>query len=140
MQNQLSQECEEREHAVVSYTAEVLYRAVFFSVYGIRVQNTGSYLSKNNMGICKVSTCTTSARYCIVLYLQPVLNPESYDGARVLEASGRPIQVPGAYARFFFRGIQIGAGTIFLGYFYSEYRYSVQSILLRLYGEADKEN
>ena len=29
--------------------------------------------------------------YCIVLYLQPVLNPKSYDGARVLEASGRPI-------------------------------------------------
>ena len=28
---------------------------------------------------------------CIVLYLQPVLNPKSYDGARVLEASGRPI-------------------------------------------------
>src|SRR5258706_13160089 len=30
---------------------------------------------------------------CIVLYLQPVLNPESYDGARVLEASGRPLLV-----------------------------------------------
>ena len=30
--------------------------------------------------------------YCIVLYLQPVLNPKSYDGARVLEASGRPIE------------------------------------------------
>ena len=29
---------------------------------------------------------------CIVLYLQPVLNPKSYDGARVLEASGRPMQ------------------------------------------------
>ena len=27
----------------------------------------------------------------IVLYLLPVLNPKSYDGARVLEASGRPI-------------------------------------------------
>ena len=27
----------------------------------------------------------------IVLYLQPVLNPKSYDGARVLEASGRPM-------------------------------------------------
>ena len=26
--------------------------------------------------------------YCIVLYLLPVLNPKSYDGARVLEASG----------------------------------------------------
>ena len=33
--------------------------------------------------------------YCIVLYLQPVLNPESYDGARVLEASGRPMLVTG---------------------------------------------
>ena len=32
--------------------------------------------------------------YCIVLYLQPVLNPRSYDGARVLEASGRPILLP----------------------------------------------
>ena len=28
---------------------------------------------------------------CIVLYLLPVLNPKSYDEARVLEASGRPI-------------------------------------------------
>ena len=32
---------------------------------------------------------------CIVLYLQPVLNPKSYDGARVLEASGRPMLVIG---------------------------------------------
>ena len=31
--------------------------------------------------------------YCIVLYLQPVLNPKSYDGARVSEASGRPMLV-----------------------------------------------
>ena len=29
--------------------------------------------------------------YCIVLYLQPVLNPKSYNGARVLEASNFPI-------------------------------------------------
>ena len=28
----------------------------------------------------------------IVLYLQPVLNPKCYDGARVLEASGRPME------------------------------------------------
>ena len=34
-------------------------------------------------------------RYCIVLYLQPVLNPRSYDGARVLEASGRPMELVG---------------------------------------------
>ena len=33
------------------------------------------------------------ALYCIVLYLQPVLNPKSYDGALVLEASGRPLLV-----------------------------------------------
>ena len=33
--------------------------------------------------------------YCIVLYLLPVLNPMSYDGARVLEASGRPMLVIG---------------------------------------------
>ena len=33
--------------------------------------------------------------YCIVLYLLPVLNPESYDGARVLEASGRSMLVIG---------------------------------------------
>ena len=32
---------------------------------------------------------------CIVLYLLPVLNPKSYDGARVLEASGRPMLVIG---------------------------------------------
>ena len=37
----------------------------------------------------------TSILYCIVLYLQPVLNPRSYDGARVLEASGRPMLVIG---------------------------------------------
>ena len=37
--------------------------------------------------------CWSDELYCIVLYLQPVLNPKSYDGARVLvlEASGRPI-------------------------------------------------
>ena len=29
------------------------------------------------------------------MYLQPVLNPKSYDGARVLEASGRPMLVIG---------------------------------------------
>ena len=29
--------------------------------------------------------------YCIVLYMLPVPNPKSYDGARVLEASDRPI-------------------------------------------------
>ena len=33
--------------------------------------------------------------YCTVLYLQPVLNPKSYDGARVLEAAGRPMLVIG---------------------------------------------
>ena len=33
--------------------------------------------------------------YYIVLYLLPVLNPKSYDGARVLEASGRPMLVIG---------------------------------------------
>ena len=31
------------------------------------------------------------ALHCIVLYLLPLLNPKSYDGARVLEASGRPV-------------------------------------------------
>ena len=31
--------------------------------------------------------------YCIVLYLLPVLNPKSYDGARVLKASGCPLLV-----------------------------------------------
>ena len=41
--------------------------------------------------------------YCIVLYLQPVLNPKSYDGARVLEASGRPMLVIG---RSYFVSIQ----------------------------------
>ena len=33
--------------------------------------------------------------YCIVLYLLPILNPKSYDGARVLKASGRPMLVIG---------------------------------------------
>ena len=33
--------------------------------------------------------------YCIVLYLLPVLNPKSYDGARVLEASVLPMLVIG---------------------------------------------
>ena len=33
--------------------------------------------------------------YCIVLYLLSVLSPKSYDGARVLEASGRPMLVIG---------------------------------------------
>src|SRR5258705_1235885 len=37
----------------------------------------------------------TGSLYCIVLYLLPVLNPKSYDGARVLEASGRPMLVIG---------------------------------------------
>ena len=33
--------------------------------------------------------------YCIVLYLLPILNPKSYDEARVLEASGHPMLVIG---------------------------------------------
>src|SRR5258705_12988365 len=33
--------------------------------------------------------------YCIVLILLPGLNPKSYDGVRVLEASGRPMLVIG---------------------------------------------
>ena len=33
--------------------------------------------------------------YCIVLYLPPVLNPKSHDGAQVLEALGRPMLVIG---------------------------------------------
>ena len=37
--------------------------------------------------------------YCIVLYFLPVLNPKRYDGARVLEASGRPLQVEDGEAR-----------------------------------------
>ena len=44
--------------------------------------------------------------YCIVLYLQPVLNPKSYDGARVLEASGRPMLVIGR--SYLFDSIQGG--------------------------------
>ena len=43
-----------------------------------------------------VEECNLLAElYCIVLYLQPVLNPKSHDGARVLEASGRPMLVIG---------------------------------------------
>ena len=33
--------------------------------------------------------------YCIVLYLSPVLNPMSYDGARLYKAPGRPMLVIG---------------------------------------------
>ena len=42
-----------------------------------------------------MGTIAKIALYCIVLYLQPILNPKSYDGARVLEASGRPMLVIG---------------------------------------------
>ena len=34
---------------------------------------------------------STDKLYCILLYLQPVLNPKSYDGPQVLEASSRPL-------------------------------------------------
>ena len=30
-------------------------------------------------------------KHCIVLYLSPVLNPMSYDGARLYKAPGRPM-------------------------------------------------
>ena len=43
--------------------------------------------------------------YCIVLCFQPVLNPKSYDGARVLEASGRPMLVIGR--SYVFGSIQV---------------------------------
>ena len=33
--------------------------------------------------------------YCIVLYLSPVLNPMSYDGARLYKAPSRPMLVIG---------------------------------------------
>ena len=47
------------------------------------------------MGPLRFWFLNTVIGYCIVLYLQPVLNPKSYDGARVLEASGRPMLVIG---------------------------------------------
>ena len=47
--------------------------------------------------------------YCIVLYLLPVLNPKSYDEARVLEASGRPMLVIGR--SYGFESIQAGRTT-----------------------------
>ena len=34
-------------------------------------------------------------RICIVLYLSPVLNPKSYDGARLYKAPSRPMLVIG---------------------------------------------
>ena len=49
------------------------------------------------------------ALYCIVLYLLPVLNPKSYDGARVLEASGRPMLVIGR--SYGFDSIQVEGTT-----------------------------
>ena len=45
--------------------------------------------------ICTAPSVQLLRQYCIVLYLQPVLNPKSYDGAGVLEASGRPMLVIG---------------------------------------------
>ena len=47
------------------------------------------------MGCASIIEVGENGLYCIVLYLQPVLNPKSYDGARVLEASGRPMLVIG---------------------------------------------
>ena len=47
--------------------------------------------------------------YCIVLYLQPVLNPKSYDGARVLKASDRPMLAIGR--SYGFVSIQVGKLT-----------------------------
>ena len=38
---------------------------------------------------------TLRSLYCIVLYLSPVLNPVSYDGARLYKAPGRPMLVIG---------------------------------------------
>ena len=52
---------------------------------------------------------STSAVYCIVLYLLPVLNPKRYDGARVLEASGRPMLV--IVRSYGFDSIQAGGIT-----------------------------
>ena len=48
----------------------------------------------------------TGPEYYIVLYLLPVLNPKSYDGARVLGASGRPMLVIGR--SYWFVSIQDG--------------------------------
>ena len=51
--------------------------------------------------------------YCIVLYLQPIPNPKSYDGARVLEASSRrPLRVKGrSYWVIPIQGEGVSAGT-----------------------------
>ena len=66
-----------------------------------------SKLSINNRRLILHLTLRVAALlYCIVLYLQPVLNPESYDGARVLEASGRPMLVIGR--SYVFDSIQDG--------------------------------
>ena len=46
------------------------------------------------VGLPSPSPAFPLSGYCIALYLLPVLNPKSYDGARVLEASGRPIHRP----------------------------------------------
>ena len=45
----------------------------------------------------------------------PVLNPKSYDGARVLEASGRPILVIGCSKRVVIQLLGDNAGTIATG-------------------------
>ena len=51
-------------------------------------------------GVTGPYNCSICMQF-IVLYLQPVLNPKSYDGARVLEASGRPMfSLHAVYAGF----------------------------------------
>ena len=40
--------------------------------------------------ICRYKFEERLGLYCIVLYVPPILNPMSYDGARVLEASECP--------------------------------------------------
>ena len=51
------------------------------------------------------------SKHCIVLYLLPVLNPKSYEGARVLEASGRLMLVIGRSKRFVIQWLGDDAGT-----------------------------
>ena len=65
------------------------YRVHYYSTY--KIQLTPARGRQSNMQ----SNMFEFTLYCIVLYLQPVLNPKSYDGARVLEASGRPMLVIG---------------------------------------------
>ena len=75
-------------YAVMLCSLCAMYTNVLYAMH-TNVTNVTSYL------YCIRHILFNYVLYCIVLYLLPVLNPMSYDGARVLEASSRPMLVIG---------------------------------------------